>query len=385
MLLLINMQILRYNLLGLLVAISFNVTSQSLYNDGALLSISSDAVLSVNESFLNKGQVLNSGKIEIRQHWMNLGNYQSTGEVALTGSELQHVSLNEYVVGKLTIDGGDKAIQGDLVITESLNLVHGKLNAGSDFKVILETNATIIGGSEEAYIIGELELTSGTDRYYPIGNEQWFLPVWYTETSDARSISFKVNQGKISQVPNDTIKWIHDAYFWEMESSESVSGYLKLEYKELAPVDQTIDDLVLLQAEEHNGVLTILNTEQGSETLSEGILLSENKSQGSVFGIGKRQTIQSSGELNVRNLVTPNGDNQNDFLFIENIEEIANPSVLIIDRTGKTVFESDAYNNTTNRFEGFDSKGRVLGTGTYYYIVKEGDRTKASGFLELIR
>ena len=54
-----------------------------------------------------------------------------------------------------------------------------------------------------------------------------------------------------------------------------MSGYLKLEYKELAPVDQTIDDLVLLQAEEHNGVLTILNTEQGSETLSEGILLSE--------------------------------------------------------------------------------------------------------------
>ena len=85
-------------------------------------------------------------------------------------------------------------------------------------------------------------------------------------------------------------------------------------------------------------------------------------------------TVVPEGDIIVFQLVTPNGDGQNDFLFIENVELARNNTLKIFNRWGVSVYEGINYNNQNNVFDG-RSKGRstvnteeYLPSGVYFYI-----------------
>ncbi|WP_297696035.1 gliding motility-associated C-terminal domain-containing protein [uncultured Eudoraea sp.] len=79
-------------------------------------------------------------------------------------------------------------------------------------------------------------------------------------------------------------------------------------------------------------------------------------------------------EVEVNQLLTPNGDGRNDFLFINGIENVFNNSLKIFNRWGIAVYEGRNYNNQNNVFDG-RSRGRstinvddYLPAGVYFYI-----------------
>jgi gliding motility-associated-like protein len=69
--------------------------------------------------------------------------------------------------------------------------------------------------------------------------------------------------------------------------------------------------------------------------------------------------------LNIPNSFSPNGDNLNDLFVIRGIRE--GTAVTIFDSNGKTLYQTDSYNNDWN---GTDTDGNVLQTGTYWYVIK---------------
>ncbi|MFD2588177.1 gliding motility-associated C-terminal domain-containing protein, partial [Croceitalea marina] len=76
----------------------------------------------------------------------------------------------------------------------------------------------------------------------------------------------------------------------------------------------------------------------------------------------------------VNQMVTPNGDGKNDFLFIRGVENARNNTLRIFNRWGIAVYEGQGYNNINNVFDG-RSKGRstlsvndFLPSGIYFYI-----------------
>ncbi|MCM5662722.1 Ig-like domain-containing protein [Galbibacter mesophilus] len=80
-------------------------------------------------------------------------------------------------------------------------------------------------------------------------------------------------------------------------------------------------------------------------------------------------------EIRVHQLVSPNGDGQNDELKIYGIENYPNNSVKIFNRWGVLVYETESYGQGNNVFRGY-SEGRVtvsqknkLPVGTYYYVI----------------
>ncbi|MDQ8052259.1 MAG: MBG domain-containing protein, partial [Pedobacter sp.] len=83
------------------------------------------------------------------------------------------------------------------------------------------------------------------------------------------------------------------------------------------------------------------------------------------------------------NIISPNGDGVNDFFVVNNIDAYPNNSVVIFDRTGKTLYKVKSYKN--------DWDGRVNGLlleeGTYYYIIEFGDgKTNAiKGFITIVK
>lgn len=100
-------------------------------------------------------------------------------------------------------------------------------------------------------------------------------------------------------------------------------------------------------------------------------------------------------ELDVINVITPNGDGIHDVLTINNIEDYPNNTVKIYNRWGVLVYVTKSYNTTGNVFDG-TSEGRVtvdkdnkLPVGTYFYIIDfedpSGNMKQVSGYLYINR
>ncbi len=80
-------------------------------------------------------------------------------------------------------------------------------------------------------------------------------------------------------------------------------------------------------------------------------------------------------DILVIEILTPNGDGKNDFLWIENVDRTTSNSLKIFNRWGIAVYEGRDYNNQNNVFDG-RSKGRstigsttdFLPAGVYFYV-----------------
>ncbi|MFI0429974.1 gliding motility-associated C-terminal domain-containing protein, partial [Mariniflexile sp. HMF6888] len=135
--------------------------------------------------------------------------------------------------------------------------------------------------------------------------------------------------------------------------------------------------------------------------------------QATVTGYSNETTVESSTEeqttlneepivlpesdcvIEVYNAITPNGDNENEFLKIDGLECYPDNKVEIYNRWGVLVFERSGYNNLDKAFNGM-SEGRVtvnqsklLPAGTYFYILTYKDNNakgyQKTGYLYLSR
>ncbi|MEM9001586.1 MAG: gliding motility-associated C-terminal domain-containing protein [Bacteroidota bacterium] len=100
-------------------------------------------------------------------------------------------------------------------------------------------------------------------------------------------------------------------------------------------------------------------------------------------------------EIEVFNVLTPNGDGIHDVLTIRNIENYPNNTVKIYNRWGVLVYVTKAYNSSGNVFDG-TSEGRAtvdqdnkLPVGTYFYIIDyvnlAGNTKQISGYIYINR
>lgn len=91
--------------------------------------------------------------------------------------------------------------------------------------------------------------------------------------------------------------------------------------------------------------------------------------------------VTGGDEVEVFNVITPNGDGVHDVLTITGLENFPNNTIKIYNRWGVLVYVTKAYNTQGNVFEGI-SNGRVtvdkdnkLPVGTYFYILEYIDGT----------
>ncbi|MDF0715474.1 gliding motility-associated C-terminal domain-containing protein [Muricauda sp. 334s03] len=100
-------------------------------------------------------------------------------------------------------------------------------------------------------------------------------------------------------------------------------------------------------------------------------------------------------EVDVVNVITPNGDGRHDTLEIRGIENFPNNTVRIYNRWGVMVYQTKAYNTTGNEFDG-TSQGRVtvdqnnkLPVGTYFYVIdyenQAGTMKQLTGYIYINR
>lgn len=90
-------------------------------------------------------------------------------------------------------------------------------------------------------------------------------------------------------------------------------------------------------------------------------------------------TIADGTELcgvQVYNGFTPNGDGKNDYWHIDFLDLFQPNSVSVFDRWGTEIWHGDNYDNVKVFFDGKNKQGQLLPDGTYFYIIKVGDKMK---------
>ena len=91
--------------------------------------------------------------------------------------------------------------------------------------------------------------------------------------------------------------------------------------------------------------------------------------------------IPCENEIVIPNVFTPNGDGKNDDFHIDDLCELPGFNIVIYNRWGRIVFESD---DVLFRWNGTDEKGNAVSDGTYYYLM-DTSKQKRQGWIEVIR
>lgn len=83
--------------------------------------------------------------------------------------------------------------------------------------------------------------------------------------------------------------------------------------------------------------------------------------------------------LEFSNVITPNGDGKNDYFVVQGIENYPGSKLYVVDRNGRTIFQSLNYQNNWN--------GKNVEEGTYFYllIVNDGKNSEKGGSLTILR
>jgi gliding motility-associated-like protein len=97
--------------------------------------------------------------------------------------------------------------------------------------------------------------------------------------------------------------------------------------------------------------------------------------------------VPPPADLEVTNIITPDGDGKNDVWVIKNIEQFPGNRIIVLDRWGGQVFLGNDYNNESIVWRGTSAGSGKLSGGTYFYVIsysKQGVPIELRGFIELI-
>jgi gliding motility-associated-like protein len=330
----------------------------------AVLTISNNTLVSCATSVFNSGRISNSGTINLGYDWINNGEYLASDDtIRFTGVNNQQVDCNGYGFSNVILDGEGIHVISDLTISNSLILNRGYIRPIPLAEFRLGENAVIENASVTSHIKGRLIWNGTGDKFYPVGTEGNYLPAWlHIQTSDNVSDGLEVFEPNlITGVQNGIARVFSEAY-WQMSvlSGDITDTRISLSYEHF-PVSEPE---MLAVAELSNTGMSYRSLGCGAIDEYASVITSREEISGSIFTIA-----EIDGLITICNVISPNGDAINDYLFIANIEEFPENEVMIFNRAGQLLYTEESYRNT---WDG-SIDGKFLPAGNYYCIVKLSD------------
>lgn len=368
---------------------------------------------------LEKGNFRNNGLLILEDNLINNGDffdYKGTipqGKTILKASKVQLLkgesitTFNDLQLANSTLDKAF-VIENNIVVAGKVNFDMGIGEIDKDKGSFTFLNkAEAYSASDNSFLKGTVEKEGKQEFVFPVGDKGFYRPAGISAPENEKDLF------------SSEYIYDHKSFF---ESKSNISGVIdKLDAKEYWIIDRnskTKSDIILtLSWDEKTTPKEILNNLEKSLRILRwdenmniwvnegGVVDIDNKTISTPtwvknYGYFTLGTIKTDwildGDIVIYNLVTPNGDGQNDYFLIENINRFPNNKVEIFNRWGTRVYETSNYDSRGNVFKGESqgrvtvSKGELLPTGTYYYVITyqykddKGSRMiKKSGYLHL--
>ena len=232
---------------------------------------------------------------------------------------------------------------------------------------------------------------------FPIDTDGDLLPDYLDEDSDNDNVSdaIEAHDADHDGIPDVTLigsdkdmDGLDDAYEGTTQIDEDVND----------EIDDPFNDLPNTDGDSESDYRDTDDDDDGIDTIDEDLNADGDYANDDSNGNGIPEYLEpniTEEEIEVFNVITPNGDGVHDVLRIEGLENYPVNTIRIYNRWGVLVYTTNAYNTQGNFFDG-TSEGRVtvkadnkLPVGTYFYILDYEDATgntkSLSGYLYLNR
>ncbi|MBL7874001.1 MAG: gliding motility-associated C-terminal domain-containing protein [Cyclobacteriaceae bacterium] len=371
-----------------LIVVSLHAGAQGFYNNGSILSLSSQAVVIVPDSLVNKGTIKNDGDLRITGAWINQGTYDATalGKINFNSDLPQTINHNDQSFKKLTISGtGEKQFLANITIESELDLQNSNLKSVNGAKIIFAPGAVVTGGSNQSHIVGPVEVKGAGTWLFPVGNGTTYLPVevlGITDATAAGTIVLNELSGQTLTGTPELVK-LSTKRYWELNlnSGGINSSKIKLPLSNEEGLTANLELLVVAASSTATSNYISIGQSSRLGDLSSGSVTSEGTTILKYYTVA---AISGEPDIEVFNGISPSIEGKNDFLKIKNIESYFDNEVTIFNRWGDRVFTITGYDNDTKVFRGESNNGNKLPAGTYFYsiMLKVGLPIK-NGYLEI--
>jgi gliding motility-associated-like protein len=238
---------------------------------------------------------------------------------------------------------------------------------------------------------------NGNLGIFPVDTDGDLLPDYLDEDSDNDNVHDNIeghdaNQDGIADViligSDKDLDGLDDAF----------EGITQIDFDVNDEINDPYNDLPNTDGDDESDYRDIDDDNDGIPTSDEDMNTDGDYSNDDSNDNGIPDYLEPNGledEIEVFNVITPNGDGTHDVLTIAGLENFPDNTIRIYNRWGVLVYTTNAYNTEGNVFDG-SSEGRVtvnqerdLPVGTYFYILDYKDATGAtkslSGYLYLNR
>lgn len=239
--------------------------------------------------------------------------------------------------------------------------------------------------------------TNGNLGIFPVDTDGDLIADYLDEDSDNDNVMDNVEGHDANQdgIPDVTLlgtdqdrDGLDDAYEGAVQVDTDVND----------EVDDPINDLPNTDGDDESDYRDTDDDNDGIDTVDEDMNADGNYANDDSNENGIPDYLEPNrleDEIEVFNVITPNGDGMHDVLTIVGLENFPENSIRIYNRWGVLVYTTNAYNTEGNVFDG-SSNGRVtvsqerdLPVGTYFYLLDYKDATgtmkSLSGYLYLNR
>lgn len=401
-----------------LFVFAFNFMQAQTSNEG-MLYIAENTEFSTVGALDNRfsGQFFNDGEAFIYSHFNNDGEldfYQETGTTRFIGSNTQNISgTNTSFLYDVLFNNSSSTtpfeLAGAINIGGIADFFDGIVDNDNFGGVIsFASMANHSNTSDFSHVDGPVNKLGTTAFTFPIGDGGYYRFGGITAPSATEAIF----EGKFYFQNSDdffphhlrtgVIQEIDNQEYWTIENKGDAQEDVLIT---LSWRDVTTPVSMIAAAQQES--LTIVRWDEAANMWVDegGAIDLQNQT---ITTAVKQYGVFTFGRVNldmilpcnivVYNAVTPNGDGINDYFLIDtsNNECAEDLNVMVFNRWGVKVFETDNYSLAGDVFDGFSS-GRLtmkdseqLPTGTYYYILdyKYADgagskRHKQAGYLYL--
>jgi gliding motility-associated-like protein len=142
-----------------------------------------------------------------------------------------------------------------------------------------------------------------------------------------------------------------------------------------------------------NYIAIVVTAQNGTNTRTYTLAVTKESGALNSFYQSVNASDTSSSEqlaidgIKIHQGVSPNGDGINDILYIDGIDAYPENKLLIMNRNGELVFETQGYDNMIKVFDGHSNQnGTMQLPGTYYYSLEYNvgnEKRRNTGFLVL--
>ncbi|MDN3725083.1 gliding motility-associated C-terminal domain-containing protein [Aequorivita sp. SDUM287046] len=387
-------------------------------NEG-IFQIEPSTIVSALDDFTNEqtGALTNDGNLILKADFSNYGttgfSASSEGYTRFEGNLVQElagsapINLN-HVLFANTVSGISFHLNNDVNIYGLADFNSGIVdNTNYIGRLIFHENADHTNTSNFSYVEGSVYKIGKSNFTFPIGKEGHYRWASIADIPGAATFNatyFLENSNNLHPhiLKPDGIQNIDDAEYWiltkDIPHDEEVLISLSWDEETTPPS--------IYAAAASNGITIVRWDEASNMWIDEGGVANMDtksvttaiKSDGiyTLARINQAQTLPCN--VMVYNAVTPNGDNVNDYFRIDvgNDDCAKSLNVMIFNRWGVKVFESNNYGLGGDLFDGYSAgrltlnDGKQLPSGTYYYILdyqyESGsgvDQHRKAGFLNL--